>query len=303
MVVEPYSFSEESCWLSYPKPRHAAFLLVFILALAALAQSGGSSTVTGTILDPSGAVVPGATVEIHNPVSGFDRSATTDSKGSFTIANVPFNPYHLSVNADGFASYAQDIDVRSVVSHQPEDRLDRRFQFQHGHRRSRGRSGGERFHLPHRRRSRTVQPPPAGKFVVFGEFSGDVGNAGRRCRFQRPLPRIGRSRGKLLFCRRPAHHRSAKQGLLQPDSRRTPSRISKSFPERLPPNSATRPAWSSKSPPAPAREPQLHTAASPPLTARSALRTSAFDLAYGGPELGKLHRRQRTEYQPLSRSS
>src|SRR6202008_3117599 len=43
------------------------------------------------------------------------RSATTDSKGNFSIPNVPFNPYHLSVSAAGFAPYSQDIDVRSLV--------------------------------------------------------------------------------------------------------------------------------------------------------------------------------------------
>jgi len=37
------------------------------------------------------------TVEIHNPVSQFSRTATTDSNGNFSIPNVPFNPYHLSV--------------------------------------------------------------------------------------------------------------------------------------------------------------------------------------------------------------
>ena len=60
----------------YKKSLFATFMVVFYLAvgLQAYAQSGGSSTsVTGTVLDPSGAVVPNATVEIHNPVSHFDR--------------------------------------------------------------------------------------------------------------------------------------------------------------------------------------------------------------------------------------
>src|SRR6516164_2545047 len=90
-------------------------ILVFTLALGAHAQSGGSSTLTGAVLDPSGAVVPGATVEIHNPVSAFNRSTVTDSKGIFSFQNVPFNPYHLTVNASGFASYVQDVEVRSTV--------------------------------------------------------------------------------------------------------------------------------------------------------------------------------------------
>ncbi len=60
-------------------------------------------------------MVPGATVEIHNPVSQFDRSATTDRAGRFSFPNVPFNDYHLVVTAKGFAPYAQDVDVNSAV--------------------------------------------------------------------------------------------------------------------------------------------------------------------------------------------
>jgi hypothetical protein len=97
----------------------AAFSVWLYLTLgliAASAQSSGSSTsVSGTVLDPSGAVVPGATIEIQNPVSHFDHTTTTDSVGKFTIQNVPFNPYHLTVTGTGFSPYAQDIDVRSVV--------------------------------------------------------------------------------------------------------------------------------------------------------------------------------------------
>src|SRR5438067_4212349 len=103
---------------SYLKSLRAAFVVVLYLALglSAAAQAGGNSTsVTGTVVDPTGAVVPGATVEIRNPVSAFDQSAVTDSSGRFTIPNVPFNPYHLTVTGQGFAPYVQDIEVRSVV--------------------------------------------------------------------------------------------------------------------------------------------------------------------------------------------
>jgi len=83
--------------------------------ISANAQSTGNSMVTGTVVDPSGAVVVGATVEMHNPVSGFSRTTATDGRGNFSFSNVPFNPYHLTVTGKGFAPYAQDIDVRSVV--------------------------------------------------------------------------------------------------------------------------------------------------------------------------------------------
>ena len=93
-----------------------AILFFFGYGLNGYAQSGGNSTsVLGTVTDATGAVVANATVDLRNPVSGFDRSSTTDSSGKFSIPNVPFNPYHLTISGQGFATYVQDVDVRSVV--------------------------------------------------------------------------------------------------------------------------------------------------------------------------------------------
>ncbi len=103
---------------SYKKSRLAAYVVVFLLALGfhAYGQSGVSSTsVAGSVVDPTGAVVPNAVVEMRNPVSGFERTVTTDSGGKFSIPNIPFNPYHLTVTGPGFAPYAQDVDVQSIV--------------------------------------------------------------------------------------------------------------------------------------------------------------------------------------------
>jgi len=100
----------------YKKSVHPAFIILccFFLSLAANAQSN-SASISGTVLDSTGAVVPNATVEIHNPVSAFDRSTTTDASGRFSFQNVPFNPYHLSVSGSAFAPYSQDVEVRSPV--------------------------------------------------------------------------------------------------------------------------------------------------------------------------------------------
>jgi hypothetical protein len=67
------------------------------------------------VVDPSGAVIPNATVDVQNPVSGFSRTAVTDAAGKFTVPNVPFNPYHVTVFGQGFTPFAQDVDVRSTV--------------------------------------------------------------------------------------------------------------------------------------------------------------------------------------------
>jgi hypothetical protein len=77
---------------SYRKSLYAAFMAVFylVIGLHAYAQSN-SASLGGTVLDPSGAVVANATVEIHKPVSHFDRSTITDSAGG-TLSHSPATP-------------------------------------------------------------------------------------------------------------------------------------------------------------------------------------------------------------------
>jgi len=84
-------------------------------AMVAGQNLGSAGSVNGTVSDPSGAVIPGATVTIYNPVSGFERTASTGSSGNFSITNVPFNPYHLTVSAQGFTNHVQDVDLNSTV--------------------------------------------------------------------------------------------------------------------------------------------------------------------------------------------
>jgi hypothetical protein len=97
--------------------RSFVVLLVAVFAVvagSARAQSLAGS-VQGAVTDPSKAVIPGAMVRIENPVSGYSREVITDSDGAFQFSNVPFNPYHLTITQQGFATNAQDVDVRSSV--------------------------------------------------------------------------------------------------------------------------------------------------------------------------------------------
>jgi hypothetical protein len=86
-------------------------------SIATYAQSSGGNagTVHGSVLDPSGAAIPGATVEIRNPVSHYTQSAQTDNQGNFELDNIPYNNYHLSAVASGFQSTTQDVDLRSSI--------------------------------------------------------------------------------------------------------------------------------------------------------------------------------------------
>ncbi|MCU1302566.1 MAG: Oar protein [Candidatus Sulfotelmatobacter sp.] len=98
------------------KWRFRAILAVIFFAASVAAQSvGNSGSINGSVVDPTGAVVPNAKVQIRNPVSGFDRSTTTDNAGRFAFTNVPFNPYHLTITASGFSSSARDVEPRSSV--------------------------------------------------------------------------------------------------------------------------------------------------------------------------------------------
>ena len=89
---------------------------VLVTISSALAQSAGSAgTIEGTVTDPSGSSIPGATAAIGNTISGFKRTALADANGLFRFRNVPPNRYHLTVTAPGFNPADQDVEVRTSV--------------------------------------------------------------------------------------------------------------------------------------------------------------------------------------------
>jgi hypothetical protein len=82
---------------------------------ALLRAQANSGTVRGSVLDPSGAAIVGASVQIQNPVSHYDKTVQTDSQGKFQLDNLPYNNYHLTAAASGFQTGEQDVDVRSPI--------------------------------------------------------------------------------------------------------------------------------------------------------------------------------------------
>ena len=95
--------------------RISVLVVLLLSSLLARAQAGNAGAVRGTVTDPTGAVIPGATVHLTNAVSGLDRTATTDASGQFSLPNVPFNPYRITVSANGFASLTRNVEIRSSV--------------------------------------------------------------------------------------------------------------------------------------------------------------------------------------------
>jgi len=91
--------------------------LGFALCLnrAGLAQSINSGTITGTVSDPSAAIIAGAKVQLQNAVTGYAQSVFTDPAGAFRFSNVPMDNYELTVSAKGFSTKREAISVRSAL--------------------------------------------------------------------------------------------------------------------------------------------------------------------------------------------
>ncbi len=90
--------------------------LSFSVAPLVLAQATvNSGSVSGIISDPGGALVPGATVTLTNAVSGFTRTTSSGADGRYQFSNVPFNHYHLVIDAPGFAEATKDLELRSSI--------------------------------------------------------------------------------------------------------------------------------------------------------------------------------------------
>jgi hypothetical protein len=98
--------------------RQALFLavvsLVLLFAVAAFAQGGARGAITGTVTDPSGAVISAAIVTITNQDTGVtERATTTGSQGTFSAALLPAGTYRVEVTAAGFSkTTAPGVAVR-----------------------------------------------------------------------------------------------------------------------------------------------------------------------------------------------
>jgi Carboxypeptidase regulatory-like domain len=85
-----------------------ASLVVFCLCLSVLAQSQASTgQIVGTVKNPNGELVPGATVTVSNPATGLTRTTTTNDQGGFTAVNLPSGEYNIDVEAPGFGKFTQ----------------------------------------------------------------------------------------------------------------------------------------------------------------------------------------------------
>src|SRR5688572_25945178 len=98
-----------------PRPARLTLLLVSLICLGTAAVSVAQvdrGTLTGTVTDGSGGVVPGATVKAVHVATNFERSVTTSPQGTYTIPQLPVGAYVVVITATGFRTTTlENIEV------------------------------------------------------------------------------------------------------------------------------------------------------------------------------------------------
>ena len=97
-----------------------SLLVLAMCALTVLAQSQASTgQIVGTVKNPNGELVPGATITVSNPATGLSRTLTTNDQGGFSAVSLPSGEYTIDVEAQGFGKFTQTgykVEVGSAVT-------------------------------------------------------------------------------------------------------------------------------------------------------------------------------------------
>ena len=89
----------------------AVSILIFALSSLASGQQSAKATLTGTITDPNGAVVPGVNITATHTATGVRREAITNGEGLYVLADLPPGDYELTVQAQGFIKKTTKVPV------------------------------------------------------------------------------------------------------------------------------------------------------------------------------------------------
>ena len=88
-------------------------LLLMLLGFTTAAYAQFSSGLQGTVSDPSGAVVPEASVTLTNTATGVSQKTTTGAQGVFRFVSVAPGPYKVTTEAAGFTSHVVAVELRT----------------------------------------------------------------------------------------------------------------------------------------------------------------------------------------------
>jgi hypothetical protein len=115
------AFQQKEEWIRVSAWRVLRFLQTILLAViipgSVSAQSGTSVSLSGTVLDSSGAALPGATVKLTFATSGAERTARTSREGEFSFMQLSTGNYHVDVGAAGFAPATREVAYEGTQIH------------------------------------------------------------------------------------------------------------------------------------------------------------------------------------------
>ena len=100
--VAHLSFSWFQVWMQSTGAKVALLCAALLLLAAPAARAQFGASLSGTVTDPSGAVIPGATVTLTNPATHETRTATTGSSGYYSFSELGAGSYAVTVTANGF---------------------------------------------------------------------------------------------------------------------------------------------------------------------------------------------------------
>jgi hypothetical protein len=96
--------------------RAALAVMAAVLALAGTASAQSAGSITGTVKDTSGAVLPGATVTLASPAIGVTRATSSDAEGVFVALQLPPGTYSVSVGISGFKKFEKGNIILPTAS-------------------------------------------------------------------------------------------------------------------------------------------------------------------------------------------
>src|SRR5580692_1305029 len=91
--------------------QRALLFTFFLLSASSIALGQGFGSVRGTVKDPSGSVVPAATVTVKAMSSAWTQTTQTDATGNFTINAIPIGEYEVAVQREGFKTATQTVQI------------------------------------------------------------------------------------------------------------------------------------------------------------------------------------------------
>ena len=109
-------------------------ILILLPGLSRVARAAVGGTISGTVKDPTGAVIQNATVTVTNTDTGVRQVVATNVTGSYSLPDLPVGHYDLDITVTGFRPYrragiAIDVDnpadLRQLITEPGETRAQR----------------------------------------------------------------------------------------------------------------------------------------------------------------------------------